>query len=145
MQTFDLKRFRLDKKLTQVDLAELFSCKQNFISRIEAGIRPIPSEKLDILQSKFGDISDYYTEKAEGVLLPDANPQEMLFAGADAFSRQLIQMMNEKLIAPYSLLEEKDKEIEKLNRMVGKLQALLDERKKMDAQRESNVGCADAV
>lgn len=57
MQRFDLKRFRLDRKLTQKELAEILMCKQNYISNIENGIKPISKEKLDILQSKFGDIS----------------------------------------------------------------------------------------
>lgn len=134
MQIFDLKRFRNDKKLTQVDLANLFSCNQNFISRIEKGIRSIPTDKLDILQSKYGDISKYNIEKTDGTIISGTTPQEMMFAGADAFSRQLVQMMNEKLIAPYSLLEEKDKEIERLNRVVGKLETLLEERKKKGAE-----------
>lgn len=56
MQRFDLKRFRIDRKLTQKELAELLMCKQNYISNIENGIKPISKEKLDILQSKFGDI-----------------------------------------------------------------------------------------
>jgi transcriptional regulator with XRE-family HTH domain len=145
MQSFDLKRFRKDKKLTQVDLADLFSCNQNFISRIEAGIRHIPADKLDILQSKYGNISNYFGEKIEGVSMPETTPQEMMFAGADAFSRQLIQMMNEKLIAPYSLLEEKEKEIEKLNRQIGKLEALLEENKKIAVQKDRDAECADAV
>lgn len=54
MQRFDLKRFRIDRKLTQKELAELLMCKQNYISNIENGIKPISKEKLDILQSKFG-------------------------------------------------------------------------------------------
>ena len=53
MQRFDLKRFRLDRKLTQKELAEILMCKQNYISNIENGIKPISKEKLDILQSKF--------------------------------------------------------------------------------------------
>lgn len=61
MQRFDLKRFRLDRKLTQKELAEILMCKQNYISNIENGIKPISKEKLDILQSKFGDISKYYS------------------------------------------------------------------------------------
>lgn len=145
MQVFDLKRFRSDKNLTQKELAELFSCNQNFISRIESGIRQTPAEKLDILQSKYGDISMYYTEEKEGVSIPDATPQDILIAGADAFSRQIIQMMNEKLIAPYSLLVEKDKEIERLNREIGKIQAQLEQYKKMSAQEGKAVKCADAV
>lgn len=145
MQSFDLKRFRLDNKLTQVDLAELFSCNQNFISRIESGIRQIPADKLDILQSKYGDISKYCTETAEGVSLPETTPQEMMFAGADAFSRGVVQMMNDKLIAPYSLLVEKDKEIERLNRQIGRLEALLDERKKTDAHQDTDAGHVAAM
>lgn len=39
-------------------------------------------------------------------------------------------MMNEKLIAPYSMLIEKDKEIERLNREIGRLQAKIEEGKK---------------
>lgn len=145
MQVFDLKRFRIDKKITQVELAELFTCNQNFISRIEKGIRQIPPEKLDILQSKYGDISKYYTEEKEGVSIPDATPQDIMMAGADSFSRQIVQMMNEKLIAPYSLLIEKDKEIEKLNREIGRLQAQLEQCKKMVAQEGSVAKCANAI
>lgn len=47
MQRFDLKRFRLDRKLTQKELAEILMCKQNYISNIENGIKPISKEKLD--------------------------------------------------------------------------------------------------
>lgn len=145
MQTFDLKKFRDDKKITQVELAELFSCNQNFISRIEKGIRQIPPDKLDILQLKYGDISSYYKEEKDGVTLPDTTPQDLMFAGADAFSRQIVQMMNEKLIAPYSLLVEKDKEIARLNKEIGKLEAQLEASKKMTAQEGSAAKCADAV
>lgn len=34
MQRFDLKRFRIDRELTQKELAELLMCKQNYISLI---------------------------------------------------------------------------------------------------------------
>lgn len=71
MQRFDLKRFRLDRKLTQKELAEILMCKQNYISNIENGIKPISKEKLDILQSKFGDISKilfgYITKTKYGI------------------------------------------------------------------------------
>lgn len=145
MQVFDLKRFRSDKNLTQKELAEVFSCNQNFISRIESGIRQTPAEKLDILQLKYGDISEYYKEEKGGVSLPDTTPQDLMFAGADAFSRQIVQMMNEKLIAPYSLLVEKDKEIARLNKEIGKLEAQLEAAKKMAAQAGNVAKCANAV
>ena len=111
MQRFDLKRFRLDRKLTQKELAEILMCKQNYISNIENGIKPISKEK----------------------------------AGADAFSRQVVKMMNDKLIAPYGMLVEKDKEIERLNRLIGRLQNEIEELKKGSAQMENPAGCANAV
>lgn len=145
MQILDLKSFRRDKNLTQKDIADLLGVTQVFISRVEKGEKQIPQEKLVILQSKYGYITDYLIEEKESVSIPETTPQELLFAGADAFSRQVVQMMNEKLIAPYSLLAEKDKEIEKLNREIGKLQAQLEQCKKADAQMGSVAKCADAI
>lgn len=139
MQRFDLKRFRLDRKLTQKELAEILMCKQNYISNIENGIKPISKEKLDILQSKFGDISKYYSD------ISPVTPEDFMFAGADAFSRQVVKMMNDKLIAPYGMLVEKDKEIERLNRLIGRLQNEIEELKKGSAQTENPVECANAV
>lgn len=139
MQRFDLKRFRLDRKLTQKELAEILMCKQNYISNIENGIKPISKEKLDILQSKFGDISKQNT------ILKEVTPEDFMFAGADAFSRQVVKMMNDKLIAPYGMLVEKDKEIERLNRLIGRLQNEIEELKKGSAQMENPAGCANAV
>lgn len=136
MQRFDLKRFRLDRKLTQKELAEILMCKQNYISNIENGIKPISKEKLDILQSKFGDISKYYS---------DISPKQNTILKEDAFSRQVVKMMNDKLIAPYGMLVEKDKEIERLNRLIGRLQNEIEELKKGSAQMENPAGCANAV
>ena len=65
MKVFDLKAFRKDKNITQKEIAEIFSCNQNFISRIESGIRPLPADKMEILQSVYGDISEYYKEDLE--------------------------------------------------------------------------------
>lgn len=108
MQRFDLKRFRLDRKLTQKELAEILMCKQNTV-------------------------------------LKEVTPEDFMFAGADAFSRQVVKMMNDKLIAPYGMLVEKDKEIERLNRLIGRLQNEIEELKKGSAQTENPVECANAV
>lgn len=147
MQRFDLKRFRLDRKLTQKELAKILMCKQNYISNIENGIKPISKEKLDILQSKFGDISKYYSgiSPKQNTVLKEATPEDFMFAGADAFSRQVVKMMNDKLIAPYGMLVEKDKEIERLNRLIGRLQNEIEELKKGSAQTENPAECANAV
>ncbi len=147
MQRFDLKRFRRDRKLTQMELAEILMCKQNYISNIENGIKPISKEKLDILQSKFGDISKYHSDISpkQNTILKEVTPEDFMFAGADAFSRQVVKMMNDKLIAPYGMLVEKDKEIERLNRLIGRLQNEIEELKKGSAQMENPAGCANAV
>lgn len=132
MQRFDLKRFRLDRKLTQKELAEILMCKQNYISNIENGIKPISKEKLDI-------------SPKQNTILKEVTPEDFMFAGADAFSRQVVKMMNDKLIAPYGMLVEKDKEIERLNRLIGRLQNEIEELKKGSAQMENPAGCANAV
>lgn len=114
---------------------------------IENGIKPISKEKLDILQSKFGDISKYYSDISpkQNTILKEVTPEDFMFAGADAFSRQVVKMMNDKLIAPYGMLVEKDKEIERLNRLIGRLQNEIEELKKGSAQMENPAGCANAV
>ena len=151
---FDLKRFRRDKNLTQKDMADILSCGQAFISHVEKGIKDLPQDKRSILEGRYGNICSYDTGNITSINKEQKQPKkteeirtdakDLLFAGADAFSRQIIQMMNEKLIAPYSMVEEKDKEIERLNREIGRLTAELEFSKKMDAQEEGNVICAVA-
>lgn len=151
---FDLKRFRKDKNLTQKDMADILSCGQAFISHVEKGIKDLPQDKRNILEERFGNICSYDIGNITSISKEQKQPKkveevrtdakDLLFAGADAFSRQIIQMMNEKLIAPYSMIEEKDKEIERLNREIGKLEAQLEQREKMDAQEGGNAICAVA-
>lgn len=143
MKVFDFKRFRQEKKFTQVEAAELLSCAQSFISAVESGKRRMPQQMIDVLESKFGDTDDYITNEAQDILIKDVAPEDILLAGADAFSRQVVQMMNDKLIAPYGMLSEKDKEIEKLNRKIGKLEAELEAAKKGNAPKEGSAICAD--
>lgn len=154
----DLKRLRKEKGITQKELAQLLSCGQSFIANVENGRRDLPPVKIEILERKFGNICSYITNDVEienkpKTIAPKQHSQtekmevstDILFAGADAFSRQLIQLMNEKLIAPYSMITEKEKEIERLNREIGRLEALLEVSKKMNAQQEDVAKCADAV
>lgn len=150
MKVFDLKAFRKDKNITQTEIAKMFSCNQNFISRIESGVRPIPTDKLEILQSVFGDISEYYKDLDP----PKLNQQtkqvqvnedslDFITAGGEAFSSMIVRMMNEKQIAPYGLLADKDREIAELNRQIGKLEALLEVAKKGTAPTVGNATVAD--
>jgi len=146
MQIFDLKRFRRENKITQVELAALFECKQNFISRIESGEKPLPADKLAILQSKYGDITEYFSDISElpqrkKVTLSE-DSLDFVTAGGEAFSLHIVKMMNDRLIAPYGLLEERDKQIEKLNRQIGRLEAQLEAAKRGDVLPVAPAGCA---
>lgn len=56
---FDLKRFRKDKKLTQNEIAFIFSCGQSNIAAIEREHRDLTSAQENILVEKFGNIDSY--------------------------------------------------------------------------------------
>jgi len=145
MQVFDLKRFRKDKNLTQVEVAELFLCKQNFISNIEAGIKPMPQDKIELLQSKFGDISDYIIEKEDiDFKIKNTTPYDIAVMGGEVYANLLNKLIREKQLAPFALLEQKDQEIKELNREIGRLEERLENSKKTDAQEEGNATCAVA-
>lgn len=68
---------------------------------------------------------------------------EFVTAGGEAFASMIVRLMNEKQIAPYGLLADKDKEIADLNRQIGKLEALLEVAKKGIAQEAGNATVAD--
>lgn len=151
MEVFSIKAFRAKNKITQKELAALLDCTQSFVSAVEKGLRPFPKEMLVILQSKYGDISDCMTEEnnlnnqaqsSKRVSLTDES-LDFITAGGEAFSLHIVKMMNDRLIAPYGLLVEKDKEIEKLNRQIGRLEAQLELVKKDVAPVADNATVAD--
>lgn len=49
MKTIDLKAFRKANKISQIELAEFLEVGQSFISQIEKGTRPLPSEYISRL------------------------------------------------------------------------------------------------
>ena len=49
MKTIDLKAFRKANKISQIELAEFLEVGQSFISQIEKGTRPLPSEYISKL------------------------------------------------------------------------------------------------
>lgn len=75
---------------------------------------------------------------------------DYITAGGEAFSAMVVKMMNEKQIAPYGMLEDKDhlladkdKEIAALNRQIGKLEAQLESAKKGTVRQGDNATSAD--
>lgn len=52
----DLKRFRLENSISQMEICELLGVKQPYISNIENGKRPLNEDKFSILYNHYGNI-----------------------------------------------------------------------------------------
>lgn len=52
----DLKRFRLENDISQMEICELLGVKQPYISNIENGKRPLNEDKFSILYNHYGNI-----------------------------------------------------------------------------------------
>lgn len=63
---YDLKGFRKEKKLTQGEVASLFSCGQNNISMQEKTNRDLTDEQIEILINRFDEdsVMKYYAKEA---------------------------------------------------------------------------------
>lgn len=68
----DLKAFRKANHLTQIELADFFGVGQGFISQIEKGDRPIPSEYISKL---FANPHNWDTSMLKGADQPE-NPMK---------------------------------------------------------------------
>ena len=110
MEQIDLKRLRIDKKLTQVELAELFGCNQNFISDIETGKKTLPPDKLAILKEKFGDITRYITQETQSQMAEGHNIIQQSAKG-----NNITQHTDGNTVHKFiCLLEKKDEQIDRL-------------------------------
>lgn len=62
MKTIDLKAFRKANKISQIELAEFLEVGQSFISQIEKGTRPLPSEYISKLTANLNWDTSMLTE-----------------------------------------------------------------------------------
>ena len=101
----------------------------------------VPNLNLEWLENGTGSMLGEGNEGTQQT----ANEESARYISAEdkTFSTMLVDMMNTKQIAPYGLLEEKDREIAELNRQIGKLEALLEVAKKGTAQQVGNAAVAD--
>ena len=98
------------------------------------------------IQEHFLNINPAWLVTGEGEMLKSNNEPRVNSANEAASGSELIvKMMNEKQIAPYGLLEDKDKQIEKLNRQIGRLEAELEAAKRENARKGGRAECADVV
>lgn len=105
----------------------------------------VPELNLDWLENGTGTMfgEEYCEDTANKQVHVNDDSLELITAGGEAFSNMIVRMMNEKQIAPYGLLADKDAQIADLNRQIGKLEALLEVAKKGTAPEVGNATVAD--
>ena len=105
----------------------------------------VPELNLDWLENGTGTMfgEEYCEDTANKQVQVNDDSLELITAGGEAFSNMIVRMMNEKQIAPYGLLADKDAQIADLNRQIGKLEALLEVAKKGTAPAAGNATVAD--
>ena len=145
----------------QQDIAEQMGATESSLSRaLKGDVKYLTDKFIQRFNKAYGNIfneswlmggqCDMLADENE-VAQQTANKQvqvnedslDFITAGGEAFSSMIVRMMNEKQIAPYGLLADKDREIAELNRQIGKLEALLEVAKKGTAQQVGNAAVAD--
>lgn len=145
----------------QQDIAEQMGATESSLSRaLKGDVKYLTDKFIQRFNKAYGNIfneswlmggqCDMLADENE-VAQQTANKQvqvnedslDFIMAGGEAFSSMIVRMMNEKQIAPYGLLADKDREIAELNRQIGKLEALLEVAKRGTAQQVGNAAVAD--
>lgn len=128
MKTIDLKAFRKANNLTQDQLGEYLGIKKSFVSQMESGKCPVPSDKFNkLLDNPFGwDVSmltvesetTSYKSQMESLL----SVYKRMYAGED---KTLIGYLQSQIEDKDALIKEKDALINELYKQLGKYEAML--------------------
>lgn len=145
----------------QQDIAEQMGATESSLSRaLKGDVKYLTDKFIQRFNKAYGNIfNESWLMGGQCDMLADENEVaqqtankrvqinedslDFITAGGEAFSSMIVRMMNEKQIAPYGLLADKDREIAELNRQIGKLEALLEVAKKGTAQQVGNAAVAD--
>lgn len=114
-KSVDLKRFRIDKNITQIELSDILNINQGFLSQIENNKRTLPESKLRILNKKYGNMSEYISS-VEEPSLPYGREEDNVF----------------------KYLREKDDKIEKLIEENVRLSIKIEELSKFEEKKKTN-------
>ena len=101
--------------IRQKELAERLGISSSYLSEMKNGGKQVSDDVFGKIEAMVEEITIQERREAESGI------EELLQAGANAFSKELLRMMEAKQIAPYSLLVEKDNEIARLNQTIGQL------------------------
>lgn len=101
--------------IRQKELAARLGISPGYLSEMKLGSKQVSDELYQKIEAMVEEITIQERREAESGI------EELLQAGANAFTKELLRMMEAKQIAPYSLLVEKDNEIARLNQTIGQL------------------------
>lgn len=101
--------------IRQKELAERLGISSSYLSGMKNGGKQASDELYDRIEAMVEEVTIRERREAESGI------EELLQAGANAFTKELLRMMEAKQIAPYSMLAEKDNEIARLNQTIGQL------------------------
>lgn len=101
--------------IRQKELAERLGISSSYLSEMKNGGKQASDELYGRIEAMVEEVTIRERMEAESGI------EELLQAGANAFTKELLRMMEAKQIAPYSLLVEKDNEIARLNQTIGQL------------------------
>lgn len=113
---FDLKKFRKERKLSQVDLANKIGYSQSYLSRVEKGSEAPSDKLLETLEQHFDvDLSQYKSWNQNLVTTPNPTTPDETQYWRDKYY-ELLERYN-------ASLEEKEAlraEFERKSKLVGK-------------------------
>ena len=132
---FDFEKILKTKGKTKADLARFLEIQANNVNRVILN-ENITLSKIETI-CKFLDISVIDALRISGYddtpgVIPKETEKKKTLDYKNlllSLSDQLIELYNQKVLAPYSIVEEKDEEIRKLNREIGKLESELEKLK----------------
>lgn len=101
--------------IRQKELAARLGISPGYLSEMKLGSKQVSDELYQKIEAMVEEITIQERREAESGI------EELLQAGANAFTKELLRMMEAKQIAPYSLLVEKENEIARLNQTIGQL------------------------
>lgn len=101
--------------IRQKELAARLGISPGYLSEMKLGSKQVSDELYQKIEAMVEEVTIRERMEAESGI------EELLQAGANAFTKELLRMMEAKQIAPYSLLVEKDNEIARLNQTIGQL------------------------
>lgn len=104
-------------------------------------------DKIESIKRAYPDINEDWLLTGEGDMLVSPSKADNCkaeIAKGEGISAAIVRMMNERQIAPYGMLADKDREIAELNRQIGRLEAQLEEAKRGTVRRECDAAVANA-